>query len=74
MKTAEALDYYKSSAKTGRSALAEALTDGGWPITTSAISLWGEHPPIGRQFQIEQLTKGDLKATPKDQQGGNHAA
>jgi hypothetical protein len=31
----------------------------------SRISEWGKYPPIGRQYQIELLTQGKLKAEPK---------
>lgn len=30
-------------------------------ITSQAVSMWS-HVPLGRQFQIEQITKGRLRA------------
>lgn len=35
-------------------------------ITPSAISQWGEVPPMVRQYQIQVITKGKLKVTPKE--------
>lgn len=35
-------------------------------ITSQAVSLWPDTIPLGRQFQLERLTEGKLKAdTPK---------
>ena len=34
-------------------------------ITPSAISQWGEVPPMVRQYQIQVITKGKLKASQK---------
>lgn len=31
-------------------------------LSTAAVYAWGKYPPIGRQFQLEILTKGALKA------------
>lgn len=31
-------------------------------ITPSAISQWGEEVPPGRQLQLQQITKGKLRA------------
>ncbi len=39
------------------SATAEALG-----ITTNAVSMWTEAVPMGRQWQIENITGGALKA------------
>ncbi|WP_456267678.1 Cro/CI family transcriptional regulator [Kushneria sp. AK178] len=52
----EAINYYG-----GRKIdLAKALG-----ISASAITLWGESIPMLRQFQIESLTRGRLKADRK---------
>jgi hypothetical protein len=52
MTTKEAIDHFGGIKK-----LAEAL--GIWP---HPIYRWGEHPPKLRQFEIERLTNGELKA------------
>lgn len=52
MKTREATRYFG-----GASALARVLV-----IDRNAVYQWGEHPPIGRQYQIEVLTDGALRA------------
>ena len=52
MKTSEALHYFGGLKK-----LADAI--GVWP---QYIYSWKEHPPMGRQYQIEVITKGQLKA------------
>ncbi len=57
MTTQEALDYYDNNPMQ----MAQAL--GVW---VSAIYQWGEYPPIGRQFQLEVLTEGKLKAERND--------
>lgn len=31
-------------------------------ITSQAVSLWPETVPLGRQYQVERLTDGQLKA------------
>lgn len=56
MTTAEAIAHYGTPA-----ALAAALG-----IFPQAVYQWGEFPPLGRQYQIQTLTDGKLKATPKD--------
>ena len=53
MKTKTAQQYYGS-----RKALAEALG-----VTVGAISLWGDDVPELRQYQLEVLTRGKLKAS-----------
>lgn len=63
MKTKDALSYFKSETMSGRQSLLHALNEGGWPITGEAISQWGEYPPLGRQFQIQLITDGQLKAS-----------
>jgi|TARA_Y100000296_G_scaffold33741_1_gene39205 3-deoxy-7-phosphoheptulonate synthase len=68
VKTAEAIEHFKTPLKTGRNSLADEMTRAGWPISPEAISMWGEHPPLGRQYQIESLTKGKLKTTPLEAQ------
>lgn len=50
----EAIEHFGSGAE-----LARQLG-----IERSAVSLWGSEIPSGRQFQIEVLTKGKLKADP----------
>ncbi len=56
MTTLEALHYFG-----GRKALARALDV--WP---QAIGRWGERPPMTRQFQLEVITNGELKADRDD--------
>lgn len=53
MKTQDAADHFGSRVK-----LAKALG-----ITPSAVTGWGDHPPITRQYQIQVLSKGKLKAS-----------
>lgn len=53
MRTKEAIEHYRTAAE-----LARVLG-----VMPSAISQWGEYPPIGRQYQIQALTKNKLKAT-----------
>jgi len=31
-------------------------------ISTQAVQKWGTYPPLDKQFQLEVLTKGKLKA------------
>lgn len=52
MTTEEAIRHYGTQVK-----LAAALG-----IYQSSVSEWGDHPPAARQFQIERLTRGRLKA------------
>ena len=52
MTTKEAAAYYGNQL-----AIARAL--GIWP---TAVSQWGKRPPLLRQFQIQVLTEGALKA------------
>lgn len=54
MKTAQAIEYAGSS-----KALADLLG-----ITPSAISQWGEEVPPARQMQLQQITRGRLRAAP----------
>ena len=53
MKTNEAIDYFTSKRQ-----LAFALD-----ISPQAISGWGEYPPVLRQYQIQDITKEELKVT-----------
>jgi hypothetical protein len=53
MDTQEAIDYFG-----GRKGLYKALKLGGYP----AIGAWGPRPPMGRQWQIELITNGHLRA------------
>lgn len=55
MKTSKAIQHYGS-----RSALADALG-----ISVAAISQWGEVVPVRRQWELEYLTGGKLKASKK---------
>lgn len=52
MKTSEAVQFFN-----GVTRLARALG-----IRRQAIYQWGEEPPQGRQFEIQVLTGGHLKA------------
>jgi hypothetical protein len=52
MTTNEAINYFG-----GRKKLAETL--GIWP---HVIYRWGENPPRLRQFELERITNGELKA------------
>lgn len=52
VKKQDAIDYFGSVA-----ALAEALD-----ISPEAIYQWRENVPLGRDFQLQVLTKGKLKA------------
>lgn len=54
MKTKDAAEFFG-----GKKKLAEALG-----ISPSAVTMWGEVIPSSRQYQIQVLTKGKLKATP----------
>lgn len=55
MKTQEVIDHFGSKA-----AIAELLG-----CHKSTVSMWGDEPPLGRQYEIQALTKGKLKAAPK---------
>lgn len=57
MTTQDAIDFYGGD----RNRLAAAL--GVW---VSATYQWGEFPPIGRQYQLEILSDGKLKAERED--------
>jgi hypothetical protein len=57
MKTKEVAAYFGSKTK-----LAEALG-----ISPSAVTMWGETVPEGRQFQLQVLTNGQFKAATKPQ-------
>jgi len=52
MTTKQALEYFGYQASLARSL----------GVKYQAIQQWGEYPPIGRQYQIEVLTGGALKA------------
>lgn len=52
MKTKEAIQHFGTAA-----ALAKALK-----ISAAAVSQWGESVPMGRAYQIEVLSGGELKA------------
>lgn len=53
MKTHEAIDFFGNV-----KSLADAL--GTWPQT---IYLWGDEPPMSRQYELEVKTGGKLKAS-----------
>ncbi|MCA3065447.1 MAG: helix-turn-helix domain-containing protein [Rhodocyclaceae bacterium] len=53
MKTNDAISHFGTKA-----ALADALG-----IKPPSIYDWGDEVPIGRQFQLELITEGALKAT-----------
>lgn len=52
MTTKEAINFYGS-----RRAIAAQLT-----ISYEAVRRWGKYPPLDRQFQLEVLSNGKLKA------------
>lgn len=52
MKTQDAADIFG-----GRKKLAEALG-----ISPAAVSMWGETVPLTRQYQIQVISKGKLRA------------
>ena len=54
MKVSDALTHFGTKAN-----LAKALG-----IDRSAVTLWGEVIPKGRQYELQVLTKGKLKAEP----------
>jgi transcriptional repressor of cell division inhibition gene dicB len=54
MTTYQAVRYYGTQMK-----LANALG-----IRQGSVSDWGEYPPALRQLQLQQITKGRLKAEP----------
>lgn len=54
MKTSEVIEHYGSKA-----AIAQALG-----ISKASVTNWGAEPPAGRQYQLQILTKGKLKADP----------
>lgn len=54
MTTQEAIQHYGTQTK-----LATALG-----TKQSTISSWGEYPPKLRQLQLQQITRGRLKAEP----------
>lgn len=58
MKKDDALKYFGGVSNT-----AKALG-----IHRSSVSLWGDEIPMGRAYQIEILTKGQLKARPESNQ------
>ena len=52
MTTQDVLDYFQT-----HGAIAKALG-----ITQSAVSQWDDRPPMLRQYQIQVLTQGGLRA------------
>lgn len=61
MKKLDAINYFGSSANLIR-AINNKTT---WPITSGAVSQWGEDVPSGRDFQLEVLSRGALRAPRK---------
>lgn len=55
MKTTDAAAFFGSKKK-----LADVLL-----INPSAVTQWGEYVPESRQYQLQVLTNGQLKATEK---------
>jgi len=53
MKTSDVIKYFGGT----QVAVAKALG-----ITKASVNSWGAYPPPGRQYQIEVLSKGELKA------------
>lgn len=64
METSEAVKHFK-----GKSKLAKALG-----ITPASVSQWGEHVPPLRAYQLERITKGQLKADDSQNDGEQQAA
>lgn len=58
MKTKDAIDYFQKEESKGAKGLADTLG-----ISVAAIYQWGEYPPLGRQYQIEALSKGALRTS-----------
>ncbi|WP_129141497.1 Cro/CI family transcriptional regulator [Modicisalibacter coralii] len=54
MKTKAAIEHFGTA-----SAVARALG-----ITPHAVIQWGDVVPIRRQYELERITKGELKAAP----------
>ncbi len=52
MTTKEVIDYFETQV-----AIAKALG-----ITQSAVSQWDDRPPMMRQYQIQIVTQGGLRA------------
>ncbi|MDV6318772.1 MULTISPECIES: Cro/CI family transcriptional regulator [Chromohalobacter] len=52
MKTSDAIEYFGGK----KIELARALG-----LSPSAITQWGDSVPVRRQYELERLTKGDLK-------------
>lgn len=55
MKTADAIQFFGGK----KIDLAKAIG-----VSPSAITQWGDDVPVLRQYQIERLSKGKLKARP----------
>lgn len=53
MKSIEAIDHFGGISQTAKALI----------VSYEAVRKWGEYPPLGRQYQIQALTKGALKAT-----------
>lgn len=55
MRTQLVIDYFGTAAETARQL----------GISKGAISQWGEHVPFARALQIERMTRGRLKFSPR---------
>lgn len=67
MRTQDAIDYFADSVgRNGARNLASRLRrhDGRLGINRQAVYQWGEYPPMGRQYEIEAMTAGKLRAEP----------
>ncbi len=60
MTTQQAIQFFGSV-----KALAQALD-----IYPQAVMMWGDYPPRGRQYEIEVMTSGSLKAEPREAANG----
>ena len=43
-------------------------------ITRAAVHQWGDTVPLARQYQVERLTRGKLKAPPVEPYRGKQSA
>lgn len=43
-------------------AIAKALSDSGSIITESGVCRWGDRVPMRRQYELERISNGKLKA------------
>ena len=57
MTKSDVLNFFKT-----QQGVAKAMTNAGFPISQAAVSKWPETIPPLRAYQIERITKGELKA------------